>query len=111
MGAAKIGEARLTNVVLQTTDLERQAAFYEGVVGCEPFFRNETCVFLRTGATHLVFVRGDQPSTGACLDFAVADLEVARQGLAEAGIAFREETPGVLVLSDPDGNTVEIVRG
>lgn len=102
--------AKLTNLVLPTRDLDRVEAFYRDVFGFEPFHRDETCRFLRTGATHLVFVLSEESATGVCLDLSVADLDLAASAFEAVGVAFRRES-GMLVLRDPDGNLVELVKG
>ncbi len=102
--------AKLTNLVLPTRDLDRVEAFYRDIFGFEPFHRDQTCRFLRTGATHLVFVLSQEATSGVCLDLSVADLELAASALEGAGVAFTREAD-MLVLRDPDWSLVEVVKG
>jgi catechol-2,3-dioxygenase len=109
-----IVEAKLTNVVLTTSKLDLEAAFYEKTFGFKEFYRDKTSVFLKTGSANLVLVRAKSrqaESKQICLDFSVPSLPDAAQKLLDAGVRTDNSDPGILKLNDPDGNWVELVKG
>lgn len=105
-----IVSARLTSVVVQASDLDASSAFYARTFGFEPFHRDATSCFLRTGASHLVLIQVGVPTVNLCLDLTVPDLDAAAESLRAAGVEF-QRSPQMLVLHDPDGTLVELVEG
>jgi len=109
-----IVEAKLTNVVLTTSKMDLEAAFFEKTLGFKEFYHDKTSIFMKTGGANLVFVRTTNPkleSKQICLDVGVPSLPDALQKLKDANVKIDDSDPHVLKLNDPDGNLVEIVKG
>jgi len=107
-------QASLTNIVVTTSDIDRQVRFYEGTLGFKSFYRDKTSCFLKAGGVNLVFVHGASEgdmTKGICLDVSVPDLGAAALALKGAGLEVDASDPLVLKLKDPDGNLVEVVKG
>ncbi|HEY6408961.1 MAG TPA: VOC family protein [Ktedonobacteraceae bacterium] len=113
---------QLSHVALKTSDVERQAAFYTGMVGLGETERDAAGrVYLRCNANHhaLVLV----PSQESGIDHYALDvgnpaaLEAAASALSKAGIWYESEAPAelgqgpALRLRDPDGYSVELIGG
>jgi len=109
-----IVEAKQTNVVVTTSKMDLETAFYEKTLGFKVFYHDKTSTFLKTGSANLVFVRS--PSSSAetkriCLDVGVPSVPDAAKKLKAAGTKIDDADPAVLKLNDPDGNLIEIVKG
>jgi len=111
---SSIVDAKLANVVLTTVNLDSEAVFFEKTFGFKVFYHDKTSRFLKTGSANLVLVRASSPkleTKQVCLDVTVPSLSVAARQLMEAGVKIDDSQHGILKLSDPDGNLVEIVKG
>jgi len=113
---------QVSHVALKTRDVERQAAFYTGMVGLGETERDAAGrVYLRCNANHhaLVLI----PSSESGIDHYALDLgspaalESAASALTKAGISYETKAPGKLGqgpslrLRDPDGYNVELIGG
>jgi len=107
-------QSKLTNVVLTTTDIAAEAAFFENNLGFKSFYKDKTSCFLKTGGANLVFVvvpNKTKATKNFCLDVGVVDLDAASDALSKAGVKVDKSDPHILKFSDPDGNLIEVVRG
>jgi catechol 2,3-dioxygenase-like lactoylglutathione lyase family enzyme len=55
--ARRVKPSRILHFTLSVTDLDRAQRFYENVIGCTFWRRNETSVFMRCGDDHFVLSR------------------------------------------------------
>ena len=104
---------RLQNVVYACADYPAMVAFYRDGLGLDVFFENDGCCFLRLGTSYLalhMIHNGAVPTSGACLDLAVADVDLTALALIQRGLAV-ERREEMAVLRDPAGNIVELVSG
>ena len=109
-----IVEAKLTNVVLTASKIDREAAFFEQTLGFKEFYHDKTSIFLKTGSANLVLVRAtsrNAESKQICLDVGVPSVPDADEKLKDAGVKTDDSDPAILKLNDPDGNLIEIVKG
>jgi lactoylglutathione lyase len=104
---------RLQNVVYACDRYPEVVAFYRDGLGLAVFFENQGCCFLHLGSGYLALHPvgdGASPTTGACLDLAVSNVEAAAVQLEEHGLTV-ERRDGMAILCDPAGNLVELVEG
>jgi len=118
--------SRLLHFTLSVTDLERSRKFYEEVVGCTFWRRNDTTVFMRCGDDHFVLSStGYHVPQNRNRDTLIHHAFVLEKEDFDAALAHVEAC-GVEVLlyedaghtsfpgrhayfHDPDGNCVELV--
>jgi catechol-2,3-dioxygenase len=125
--AASFRISRVGHVVLRVRDVDASSTFYCDALGLQEVARGEfgegTMAFLSTGNNHhdLALVQGDpaaeRPSIGLhhfafkigddITELAAAKAELERKGVAiQATFDFRVSK--ALIVSDPDGNAVEL---
>jgi len=107
-------QAGLTNVVVATSNIDAESAFYQNTFGFRSFFKNKTCCFLKAGGVNLVFIVCKDKAHATreiCLDVSVKDVAGALAALTQSGLKVDSTDPAVLKVSDPDGNIVEVVHG
>ena len=113
----------LTHVAIAVTSIDRSAAFYRDVIGCDEVYRGDGFVQLQTPGTRdvLVFEERDRDKVGksggiAHFGFRLQDpqdIDAAATAIAAAGGVVKEQgefVPGepYLFASDPDGYEIEI---
>jgi catechol 2,3-dioxygenase-like lactoylglutathione lyase family enzyme len=104
---------RLQNVVYACDRYAEMVAFYRDGLGLAVFFENPGCCFLHLGSGYLALHPvgdGAVPTAGACLDFAVEDVEAAAAEAESRGLTV-DRRDGMGILRDPAGNIVELVKG
>jgi catechol 2,3-dioxygenase-like lactoylglutathione lyase family enzyme len=95
---------RATNeVIFRARDLEKVRAYYEGVLGFPIVLEKDGMIGFDSGALNLYFERGEP--NGAVFEYAVEDLQRAKNDLVAAGCTIVEENPAVprVYLRDPFG--------
>ncbi len=106
------------------SDLERSAAFYEGVLGLQriprPDFGAVRGIWYQAGPVqvHLILREDMDPVATGPIDsgsrhsaFAVADFEAARDRLKARGVPHRARAEtGQIFCHDPDGHTIELIQ-
>jgi predicted enzyme related to lactoylglutathione lyase len=101
-------------MIVHVDDMERETAFYRDVLGLAPEVVGEWWTTFPTGGSVLALHGGGRIGTGNVrLNFAVADLDAAREELASRGVELsvvREPIPGVRVCdgTDPEGNVFSL---
>lgn len=110
----------LDHVWFWVTDMDRAVGFYEGQLGLRLRVRHgDEWAELEAGAIHIGLhgARGEGtvPHGGTAV-FKVDDLELAKTGLEQRGVAFEEhlgEVPGIAryaSFADPDGNSMQLIE-
>lgn len=82
-----------SDVIFRTSDLEAAKAFYHGALGFPMVSDSKRVVGFDTGSFTLYFERGD--SNGAVFEFAVEDVEQAKNKLVAQGCSLVEEDPNL----------------
>jgi catechol-2,3-dioxygenase len=119
--------SRVGHVVLRVRDVDASCAFYCDVLGLREVARGEfgegTMVFLSTGENHhdLALVQGDPSADRQSIGLhhvafkigdAVSELATAKADIDARGIPvhamFDFRVSKALIVSDPDGNAVEL---
>jgi glyoxylase I family protein len=116
----------LDHVSLLVSDLDASLAFYQELLGLPVVERPDlgfegAWLALGSGLTlHLLNLPNPDPVTGRPehagrdrhLALRVADLQLAQQGLRDAGVAFTTSRSGrsSIFLRDPDGNGIELMQ-
>jgi catechol-2,3-dioxygenase len=119
--------SRVGHVVLRVRDIDASCAFYRDVLGLRDVARGDfgegTMVFLSTGENHhdIALVQGDpggdRPSIGLHhiafkIGDSVGELAAAKADLDARGVPvhalFDFRVSKALIVSDPDGNAVEL---
>ena len=127
MASAAFRISRVGHVVLRVRDIDESIAFYAGCLGLREVGRGEfgegLMVFLSSGDNHhdLALVQGDPQGKGGPIGlhhfaFKIGDsldeLVAAKASLDADGVpihaAFDFRVSKALIVSDPDGNTVEL---
>ena len=114
------------HTTLPTADLERLRAWYEGVLGFEPYAVRPAAVLYRAGAGSIFAIsRGSVVSSGTHtqMAFTVEDIKAAVADLQSRGVVFESyETPrtegGIARIGaglaawfkDPDGNVLALLQ-
>ena len=110
-----------------TNDIDAARAFYADALGLTVTEENGMLTLHLGGGTRvLVYPKGDdhQPATYTCLNFPVADIEAAVDGLVERGVTFlrydgvphddrgivREWGPPIAWFTDPAGNVLSVIE-
>lgn len=116
----------LLHASLLIADVDRSRAFYEGVLGLEPYPARPELGFpgvwydLGGGQIHLLCLANPDPVTGRPehggrdrhTALAVADWAGLKAALDGAGVAYTLSRSGrrALFVRDPDGNALELVE-
>lgn len=98
------------DVLIQTPDIEKAAAFYEKFLGLKEFYRTGTMIGLEAGALRLFVDKGK--SYGPVFEFLVKDLNTAKRKLADAGCAIEADDPSIprCYVRDPYGLVFNIAE-
>jgi catechol 2,3-dioxygenase-like lactoylglutathione lyase family enzyme len=108
-------------------DLEKAQEFYEGTLGVKVSAENELLTLHLAGDRDtLVYPKPDfTPATYTILNFPVADIDAAVDGLAERGVRFErydgfeqdekgvarpENGPAIAWFTDPAGNILSVLE-
>ena len=118
---------RLQHVALIVSDLDRAAAFYEGVLGLcremRPELGFDGIYYALDDGVQIHLMRIDNPYTDCALPahggrdrhlaLMVPELETMRLRLETAGVAYTASRSGraALFCRDPDGNAIELFQG
>jgi len=122
----RVAPTGILHFTIGVTDLERSRAFYEDVLGCTYWRRNDTTVFMRAGEDYFVLSRTGYhrpPNRGRDTlihhAFIVAgeDFDAAMAHLESKGVevllyedtGHRSFSGRHAYFHDPDGNAIEIV--
>jgi len=118
--AGSLADARLLQITLAVTDLDRGVAFYSGTLGLKPLFRVDGAAFLDAGGVRLRLEKGDKPAATGAIELYFDDPGLSRAGpLAARGVKFlgppetvqRKAATDVQLLefTDPDGNALALM--
>ena len=93
--ATGIGITRLGQIAINVKDVERAAAFYQGVLGLKLLFKAPPgLAFFDCGGVRLMLDRGEKPEfdhPSSVLYFAVPDIQSAYSKLKDRGVHVEDE--------------------
>jgi len=101
------------HLTVKGTDLAASAAFYRDLGMREVMVRPDVAIFELRGGTHLVVQRQSETDGGPThWDLMVEDVHGAHDDWERKGLAVSPVTKGSIhetfVVTDPDGNTIEV---
>ncbi len=98
----------MDHVALPTDDIAQGVAFYVEQFGAQVLYQDGTWAFLRLGQGKLALVTPSQHPPHVALRLSEAALEEAARRAEKPIDTHRDGTKGIYV-SDPSGNTVELI--
>jgi catechol 2,3-dioxygenase-like lactoylglutathione lyase family enzyme len=108
--AHEVNLGKLTNTLVQCTDLDRSRAFYTEKLGLSVQAGGDGWAVLDGGSGTLVLVQASEREV--MIAFTGADLDAARKAMEDRGAEPTERTthPGGehFIVTDPEGNRVMI---
>lgn len=108
----------LARIIVSVSSLDSSLAFYQGVLGLEPYYVEAPLARLRSGSLDVMLhQRGAEASDlGVAVSFAVDDVDAATAAAASLGLDIIDEPADQpwgerqSVVRDPDGHVVCLVR-
>ncbi len=108
MDAARLGVgiSRVGQIAINVHDVERAAAFYQGVLGLKFLFKAPPgLAFFDCGGVRLMLARPEKPEVdhpNSILYFAVPDIQAAFSAMKEKDVQFQDEPHLIAKMPDHD---------
>jgi len=104
--AASLGIFRVGQIQIRAHDVERAAAFYEGVLGLRLLFKAPPgLAFFDCGGLRLMIDRPEKPEfdhASSILYFLVPDIQMAHAAMKDKGVKFEDEPHMIARMPDHD---------